>query len=165
MGTTTLRLPDEKLRLIRAISGYENLPLSKIYEGLTDEYVRRYRETRELTSKEGFLEICSEGLKEIKTTGGVSIRELDETRIKFSTQAGQDFLRFNNLSRNKIIAALSDLVEDENFKENYLVWPLTGDLRGFYRIRTGNFRVIFSTLEDKTLAIVSVLQTSSGENP
>lgn len=165
MGTTTLRLPDEKLRLIRAISGYENLPLSKIYEGLTDEYISRYRETRDLVSQEGFLDRCTEGLKEIKASGGVSVRELDESRIKFSTPAGQDFLRFNNISRNKIITALSDLMEGEDFKEHYLVWPLTGDLRGFYRIKTGSLKVIFSTLEDSTLAIVSVIQSSSGENP
>jgi len=56
MGTTTLRLPEEKLRLIRAIAGYENRPLSKIFEELVDEYIERHRETLELVGIPGFEE-------------------------------------------------------------------------------------------------------------
>ena len=36
MGATTLRLPDEKLKLIRAIAGYEKIPLSKSFEEMVD---------------------------------------------------------------------------------------------------------------------------------
>ncbi len=76
MGVTTLRLPDEKLRLIRAISGYENIPLSKIFEELVDEYVKRHRESLELIGVPGFVEECKKGLEEIKRSGGKDINEL-----------------------------------------------------------------------------------------
>jgi len=77
MGATTLRLPDEKLKLIRAIAGYENIPLSKIFEELVDEYIARHRESLELLGIPGFLKETQEGLKEIQAGGGKSIDELD----------------------------------------------------------------------------------------
>ena len=76
MGVTTLRLPDEKLRLIRAIAGYENIPLSKIFEELVDEYVNRHRESLALIGVPGFVEECKKGLEEIKRSGGKDINEL-----------------------------------------------------------------------------------------
>ena len=54
MGATTLRLPDKKLKLIRAIAGYENIPLSKIFEEMVDEYIERHRESLELLRIPGF---------------------------------------------------------------------------------------------------------------
>ncbi len=78
MGATTLRLSDEKLRLIRAIAGYENRPLSKIFEELVDEYIEKHRETLELIGIPGFVKECKEGLEEIKRGGGKDINELDD---------------------------------------------------------------------------------------
>ena len=77
MGATTLRLPDEKLKLIRAIAGYENIPLSKIFEELVDEYIERHRESLELLGIPGFLKESEEGLEEIRAGGGKPIDELD----------------------------------------------------------------------------------------
>jgi len=76
MGATTLRLPDEKLRLIRAIAGYENRPLSKIFEELLDEYIDRHRESLELIGVPGFAEECKKGLEEIKKGDGKDINEM-----------------------------------------------------------------------------------------
>ncbi len=76
MGATTLRLPDEKLRLIRAIAGYENRPLSKIFEELLDEYIDRHRESLELIGVPGFVEECKKGLEEIKKGDGKDINEM-----------------------------------------------------------------------------------------
>ncbi len=77
MGATTLRLPDEKLKLIRAIAGYENVPLSKIFEEMADEYIERHKETLELLGIPGFVEECKEGLREIQAGGGKPIHDLD----------------------------------------------------------------------------------------
>ena len=71
-----MRLPDKKLRFIRAIAGYENRPLSKNFEELVDEYVERHRETLELIVIPGFVEECRKGLEEIKNSGGKDINEL-----------------------------------------------------------------------------------------
>ena len=74
---TTLRLPEEKLRLIRAIAGYENRSLADIYEEMTVEYIERHRETLALLAIPGFLDECIEGMEEIKAGGGKDLSELD----------------------------------------------------------------------------------------
>ena len=75
-GTTTLRLPEERLKIIRAIAGYENRSLTDIYTELTDEYIARHKETMELLQIPGFLEECKEGLKEIKAGRGKKLSAL-----------------------------------------------------------------------------------------
>ncbi|MFH2019527.1 MAG: hypothetical protein ABII80_02860 [bacterium] len=162
MGTTTLRLPDEKLRLIRAISGYENIPLSKIFEGLTDEYIQRHRETREILDRKDFLVGCQTALAEIRDMGGLSVRDLNPDRISFSTRSGKDFLGLSTFARNKITRALTLLSEEENMFDSFHIQRLTGDLCHFYRIRVGNYRVIFAVLKKQKIAVVSIL-TDSGE--
>ena len=75
-GTTTLRLPEERLKVIRAIAGYENRSLTDIYTELTDEYIARHKETLELLQIPGFLEECKKGLEEIKTGKGKKLSAL-----------------------------------------------------------------------------------------
>ncbi len=75
-GATTLRLPEERLKVIRAIAGYENRSLADIYTELTDEYIARHKETLELLNIPSFLEECREGLEEIKAGKGKSLRAL-----------------------------------------------------------------------------------------
>ena len=75
-GTTTLRLPEDRLKVIRAIAGYENRSLTDIYTELTDEYIGRHRETLELLQIPGFLEECKQGLKEIKSGKGKKLSAL-----------------------------------------------------------------------------------------
>ncbi len=77
MGATTLRLSDDKLRLIRAIAGYENRPLCKIFDELVSEYIERHRETLELIGIPNFLDECKNGLKEVKEGGGKDLDELE----------------------------------------------------------------------------------------
>ncbi len=77
MGATTLRLPEKKLKLIRAIAGYENKPLSKIFEELVDDYIERHKETLELLGIPGFLEEIKEGLEEVRKGGGKNIDDLE----------------------------------------------------------------------------------------
>jgi hypothetical protein len=75
-GTTTLRLPEERLKVIRAIAGYENRSLTDIYTELTDEYIARHKETMELLQIPGFLEECKKGLEEIKSGKGKKLSAL-----------------------------------------------------------------------------------------
>ena len=78
MGATTLRLPEEKLKLIRAIAGYENRPLSNIFEELVDDYIERHKESLELLGIPGFLQESKEGLEEIRKGGGKDINDLED---------------------------------------------------------------------------------------
>lgn len=77
-GSTTLRLPHDRLKVIRAIAGYENRSLSDIYTELTDEYIGRHKETLELLGIPGFLAECKEGLAEIHAGGGKTLNDLDD---------------------------------------------------------------------------------------
>ena len=69
-GATTLRLPEDKLRLVRAIAGYENRSLADIFEELAVEYIERHKETLELIGIPGFIEECKQGRAEIAAGGG-----------------------------------------------------------------------------------------------
>jgi hypothetical protein len=75
-GATTLRLPEERLKVIRAIAGYENRSLTDIFTEMADEYISRHKETLELLKIPDFLEECREGLEEIKAGKGKSLRAL-----------------------------------------------------------------------------------------
>ncbi|MFZ5907627.1 MAG: hypothetical protein ACOYVJ_09555 [Nitrospirota bacterium] len=75
-GTTTLRLPEERLKVIRAIAGYENRSLTDIYTELTDAYISRHKETMELLQIPGFLDECKKGLEEIKAGKGKKLSDL-----------------------------------------------------------------------------------------
>ncbi len=75
---TTLRLDEEKARLLRALAGYEGRRINDILNELVDEYIERHKETLELLSTPNFLKECKEGLEEIKKGGGKSLNELDD---------------------------------------------------------------------------------------
>jgi hypothetical protein len=55
---TTIRIPEERIRLIRAIAGYENISLADIFTEMADEYITRHKETLELLKLPGFVEEC-----------------------------------------------------------------------------------------------------------
>lgn len=74
---TTIRLPEDRLRTIRGIAGYENRSLSDIFTELADEYIERHKETMDILKIPGIVDECREGLEEIKAGGGKLILELD----------------------------------------------------------------------------------------
>ncbi|MBI5681964.1 MAG: hypothetical protein HZB79_08365 [Deltaproteobacteria bacterium] len=74
---TTLRLKDDRLRLLKAIAGYEGKTLTDIFGEMTDEYIDRHKETLEMLNIPGFAMECKEGLKEIKKGKGKKLHELD----------------------------------------------------------------------------------------
>ena len=78
MGVTTLRLPDEKLKILRAISGYENRPLSKIFDELVEEYIERHKETMEILRIPNIEKECREGLEEIRSGKGKNLNDLED---------------------------------------------------------------------------------------
>ncbi len=75
---TTIRLDEEKARLLRALAGYEGRKINDILNELIDEYIERHKETLELLSIPNFLQECKNGLEEIKKGGGKTLNELDD---------------------------------------------------------------------------------------
>jgi hypothetical protein len=78
MRATTLRMPEQKLKLLKAIAGYEGTSMGKILEQMTDEYILRHRETMDLLHIPGFVRECRAGYEEIKSGGGKRLDELDD---------------------------------------------------------------------------------------
>ena len=76
MKMTTVRLPEEKLKLIKAIAGYEGKSLSKVFDGMAEEYISRHMETMELLKIPDFHAECVAGLEEIKRGKGRNLSEM-----------------------------------------------------------------------------------------
>lgn len=76
MKMTTVRLPEEKMKLMKAIAGYEGKSLSKIFDAMAEEYISRHMETMELLKIPDFDSECLKGLDEIKKGKGKYLNEL-----------------------------------------------------------------------------------------
>lgn len=75
MNTATIRIPEEKRNILKAISSMENKKLNEIVVELIDEYVERHKETLELLSIPGLLEALMGSSEEFKDGRGVKIKD------------------------------------------------------------------------------------------
>jgi mRNA interferase RelE/StbE len=76
--------------------------------------------------------------------------------IKFSSQAEKYYKKLPKQVRQKTKNSLTELGSSTYplFHKNVL--PLSGELHGFYRLRVGEYRIIFSILEkEQIIAIVN----------
>ena len=74
--------------------------------------------------------------------------------VKVSSKAEGYYKKLNRKTRDRIREKLMELSESKNPLEHKDVKALTGDLKGFHRLRVGDYRVVFSMLkESKTIAI------------
>lgn len=77
--------------------------------------------------------------------------------IKFSSVAEKHFSKFDSDLKKRIKNKLSEMVLLENPLEHVGVKPLTGELKGFFRFRIGDYRLIFSLIKkEKIIAIVNI---------
>ena len=78
-------------------------------------------------------------------------------RVRVSSKAESYYLRLDNATRARVKKELEVLSEFDNPADHQDVKPLTGKLKGFYRLRVGKYRVIFSLLkETRTVAVVAI---------
>jgi mRNA interferase RelE/StbE len=78
--------------------------------------------------------------------------------IKVSSHAERYFKKLDKKFRQRLRKELLALGDCENPMDHKDVKPLTGDLRGFYRLRVGGYRVIFCVLkEQKIIAVVNIV--------
>lgn len=78
--------------------------------------------------------------------------------IKFSSIAEKKYKKLDKKTKERIKRALEDLAASENPKFHKHVKPLVGQLKSFYRLRVGDFRVIFYMIvEDKIIAVVNIV--------
>jgi mRNA interferase RelE/StbE len=77
--------------------------------------------------------------------------------VKVSSQAEKYYRKLDKGARNRFRKALISLSEYDDPPAHRRVKPLHGELRGFYRLRIGDYRVVFSLLREKrTIAVVNI---------
>jgi len=76
MRTATIRIPEDKRDILKIIAGIEKTEMKEIISDLIDEYIERHQETLDLLSKPEWVEIITQGKKEVDA--GVKGKNLDE---------------------------------------------------------------------------------------
>ena len=78
--------------------------------------------------------------------------------IKVSTNAEKYYKKLDKKLKKRIKNHLKEISTYYNPLDYAQVRPLTGELRGFYRLRIGNYRIVFSLIqEDKVIAVVNIV--------
>lgn len=82
-------------------------------------------------------------------------------QIKLSSQSEKYYLKLSADTRKRVKKSLFDLGTTEFPVFHPNVKPLVGKLEGFYRLRVGNYRIIFSIMEDaRIIAVVNIFPRS-----
>jgi len=74
MSTATIRIPEDKKNILKAISSLENKKMNDIIVDLIDDYIERHRETLELLAIPGLYEKIMRASKEFKEKKTVSLK-------------------------------------------------------------------------------------------
>lgn len=75
MATATIRIPEDKKNILKAISSLENKKMNDIIVELIDEYIDRHKETLELLSVPGLYEKLIRSSEEFKKRKGITIKD------------------------------------------------------------------------------------------
>ena len=79
-------------------------------------------------------------------------------KIEIKPTARKYYLRLDKSARNRIKSALIDLELQENPFLHRNVRALTGELHGDYRLRVGDWRILFTPdIESKSLFVYAIL--------
>ncbi|MCX5846287.1 MAG: type II toxin-antitoxin system RelE/ParE family toxin [Deltaproteobacteria bacterium] len=77
--------------------------------------------------------------------------------VKVSSKAEHYFNKLDRVLKERVKKELLKLSGYENPLSHENVKPLTGDLHGFYRLRIGNYRIIFALIkETKIIGVVNI---------
>jgi hypothetical protein len=75
METATIRIPEEKKNLLKAVASLENKKMNDLIVDLIDEYVARRRETLEIMSVPGLYKSIRAASREFRARKSVSLRD------------------------------------------------------------------------------------------
>jgi mRNA interferase RelE/StbE len=77
--------------------------------------------------------------------------------IKVSSKAEKYFNKLDADTKSRIKKELLQLAAYPNPLDHNDTKPLTGELKGFYRLRVGGYRVVYAILkESRTIAVVNI---------
>ncbi len=77
--------------------------------------------------------------------------------VKLSSVSEKHFKKLDANLRKRLLEEIRDLTELEYPAKHPQVRALTGDLKKYFRLRVGRYRVIFALLkEEKIIAVVNI---------
>jgi len=78
--------------------------------------------------------------------------------VKLSSVSEKNFKKLDANLRKRLLNELRDLTELDHLTKHPQVRALTGDLKKYFRLRVGSYRVIFALLnEKKIIAVVNIV--------
>jgi len=78
--------------------------------------------------------------------------------VKFSSVSEKHFKKLDANLRKRLLNELRALTEFEHPIKHPQVRALTGDLKNYFRLRIGSYRVIFAVLsEERIIAVVNIV--------
>ena len=83
-------------------------------------------------------------------------------KIEVKPTAEKSYLRPDKPTRRRIKRALEELEQRDNPLLERNVRPLTGRLRGDYRLRVGDWRVLFTPIKEEKLIYVYAILPRGG---
>jgi len=75
-------------------------------------------------------------------------------KIEVKPTAEKSYLKLDKRTRKRIKKALKGLEQEENPLFHHNVKPLTGQLQGDYRLRVGDWRLLFTPDKDKKIIYI-----------
>ncbi len=79
MGTSTVRIPEDKRDKLKILASIERREMKDILSELIDEYIERHKETLEILSNPGWVEMIEAGKVEVtQNIKGKSLAELED---------------------------------------------------------------------------------------
>jgi len=75
METATIRIPEDKKNLLKAIASLENRKMNDVLVGLIDDYVARHKETLELLAIPGLYDQVRGSSREFRERKTVSLKD------------------------------------------------------------------------------------------
>lgn len=83
--------------------------------------------------------------------------------VELSKSALKALERLGKRTSSRILDRLGELEDDENPLRHKDVRPLEGKLKGFYRLRSGEYRIIFELdSSDRRIGILAIVPRGKG---
>ena len=159
MDTATIRIPEEKKNLLKAVASLENRKMNDIVIDLIDEYIERRQETLELLAIPGFNKRLQAARREFREGKCVSIKDAEAFLDRSLSRAALKALdKLEKSVQTRIRDRLKQLEALDNPLRYKDVRALEGKLPGLYRFRIGEYRVIFELESDKTEIVVHAVE-------
>jgi predicted DNA-binding protein len=74
MDTATIRIPENKKNMLKAVSSLENRKINEIVVELIEEYLQRHKETVEILSIPGLYDRIAEASEEFRKGKGIRLK-------------------------------------------------------------------------------------------